>query len=84
MHEKVAFIHCYQLLKIMGLKDLKHITLIDDPYEEGTPEDRRKAQKWIDKTLKARKGSDTPTINILPMRLHEDDETGELTLDTTQ
>ena len=56
MHEKVAFIHCYQLLKIMGLKDLKHITLIDDPYEEGTPEDRRKAQKWIDKNNFAKYG----------------------------
>ncbi|WP_159522845.1 hypothetical protein [Sunxiuqinia indica] len=62
--------------------ELRHITLLDDPYGmPTTPEEKEKAQKWVDKTIKNRKCKDGPKIIVFPTRLHEDDETVQLTLD---
>lgn len=54
--------------------------ILDDPHgQPATDEEREKANKWINETIKTRKGSNaTPTF--LHMRLHECPKTGKITL----
>ena len=61
----------------MKHKELRRIVMVDDPSEPTTPEQKENTVKFVDKMLKCRK---TPPLKCLHMRLHEDDETGEITL----